>query len=182
MPRPSSISRLPDEVRSKIAVLRDQGRTLDEILNHLDMLNVEVSRSALGRHLKKQAQVAEMIRRSRHMAEAVARQFGDQETSKVARTNIELMHSLMMKLMIGEEEDKEVVLDAKDAMFVATALEKLSKASKLDIDRELKVREEAKKEAMAQAAAIVETTAKEKGLSAGMVEELKAKFLGVPNG
>ena len=182
MPRPSSITRLPTQVREKISVLRDQGRTIDEILAHLEQLDVDVSRSALGRHLKKQAQVAEQIRRSRQLAEAVGCQFGDEETSKVARTNIELLHSLMMKFMIGnDDETAEVVLDAKEAMFAATALEKLSKASKLDVDRELKIREEARKEAMKQASEIVEKTGREKGLSPEMVDKLKREFLGIPN-
>lgn len=185
MSRPSTIDRLPKEIRQRISSLRGQGRTIDEIKAKLDELDLDISRSALGRHLKKQAQVAEQIMRSRQLAEAVSRQFGDAETSQVARTNIELLHSLMMKFMIGgEDEDAEIVLDAKEAMFAATALEKLSKASKLDVERELKIREEAEKEAMKKAASIVETAAKdkEKGLSTEMVNELKAKFLGVPNG
>lgn len=181
MARPSSITRLPEEVRSKIAVLRNQGRTLDEILAHLEELDVDVSRSALGRHLKKQREVTEKIQRSRQMAEAIARNFGDKETSQVARTNIELLHSMTMQLMIGGEEGEEVKLDSKDAMFLATTIEKLAKASKTDFDRELKVREEATKEAMKKASEIVDVAGKEKGLSAEVINELKSKFLGVPN-
>lgn len=181
MARPSTIDRLPKKIREKITFLRDKGRTIDEILENLEQLDVDVSRSALGRHLKKQKQVAEQIRRSRQLAEAVGRQFGDSETSQVARTNIELLHSLLMKVMIGGEEETEqdVVLSPKEAMFAASAIEKLSKASKLDVDRELKIREEAEKQALKKAADIVDKTGKEKGLSAEMVNELKAKFLGV---
>lgn len=181
MGRASTISKLPKAIREKITSLRDQGRTIDEIMVVLDELDVDVSRSSVGRHLKKQKQVAEQIRRSRQLAEAIGREFGDSETSEVARTNIELLHSLSMKLMIGGEDEQEVRLDPKDAMFMATTLEKLSKASKLTVEQQLKIKEEAKKEAMAQAADIVEkTAAKEKGLSAEMVNELKSKFLGVP--
>lgn len=181
MPKRSSVSRLPDEIRQKISHLRDQGRTLDEIMNALEALDVDVSRSSLGRYVKKQAQVADQIRRSRELSEAIGRQFGDDKTSRVARTNIELLHTLMMKLMIGGEDETEVVLDAKDAMFAATALEKLSKASKLDVEERLKVKEEARKEAMTAAAEIVDKTGKEKGLSAETIQELKSKFLGVPH-
>lgn len=181
MARPSTIAKLPKQIREKITTLRDQGRTIDEILRHLEMLDVEVSRSALGRHLKKQAKVAEQIRRSRELAESIGREFGDAEASQVARTNIELLHTLMMKFMIGgDDENVEVILDAKEAMFAATALEKLSKASKLDVDRELKIREEVERQAMKKASKIVEDAGREKGLSAEMVNELKAKFLGVP--
>jgi len=85
-----------------------------------------------------------------------------------------------MKLMIGQDDEEGVVLDPKDAMFVATALEKLSKASKQDLDTQLiAAREEERTATMEKASKIVESTAKEKGLSAEMVAELKKKFLGV---
>lgn len=181
MARPSTISQLPEKVRAKITVLRDQGRTIDDIMVHLEKLDVEVSRSALGRHLKKQQLVAERIRRSRQLAEAVGREFGDDDTSKVARTNIELLHSLLMKVMIGDEDDVdgEVILDTKEAMFAATAIEKLSKASKLDIDRELKVREEERRFAKEKAAAAAVKVAKKAGLTADTVNKIKSEILGV---
>ena len=181
MAKPSSISRLPKEVREKISELRDRGRTIDEILAHLEELNVEVSRSSLGRHLKKQAEVAEQNRKSRALAEAVGRQFGDEETSKVARTNIELMHSLLMKCFIGGDADdaEEVTISAKDAMFMATALQKLSQASKLDVDRELKIREEERKHAVKEAADVAVKTAREQGLTKEAVAQIKAGILGV---
>tara|TARA_B100000686_G_scaffold246123_1_gene255490 strand:+ start:88 stop:636 length:549 start_codon:yes stop_codon:yes gene_type:complete len=181
MGRPSSISRLPKEVREKISHLRDQGRTIDEIMDHLEQLDVEVSRSSLGRHLKKQKEVAAQIRKSRQLAEAVGRQFGDSETSKVARTNIELLHSMLMQIFIGGEDGEmgEVRLDPKDAMMLATALQKLSQASKLDVDRELKIREEVRKKTTADAADAAVKTARKQGLTKETVEAIKAEILGI---
>lgn len=181
MGRASSITKLPVKVREKIGALREQGRTIDEILEHLEKLDVDVSRSALGRHLKKQKQVAGQIIRARQMAEAISSKFDGSESGKVARVNIELLHSMMVPLMIGGDDGETVVLTATDAMRIATTLEKLSKASKIDVDRELKIRAEAEKDALKKAADIVDTTAKEKGLSTEMAEELKRKFLGVPD-
>ena len=63
MPRPSSISRLPAEIRDKIGALRAEGRTIDEIVAKLEELNVDVSRSALGRHCKRLESVQANIRR-----------------------------------------------------------------------------------------------------------------------
>lgn len=182
MARKSTVARLPKTIREKITKLCDGGRTLDEILAHLEELDpeIEISRSALGRHVKKQKQVAEQIRRSRQLAEAVGREFGDSETSEVGRTNIELLHSLLMKIMIGEEDGAEVSLDPKDAMFMSTAIEKLIKASKLSTEQQIKIREEAEKQAMKKAAAMVDDVAStDKGLSPETVEELKQKFLGI---
>ena len=52
MPRRSTIKRLPKAIQERIGELREAGRTIDEILAKLAELDVEVSRSALGRHVK----------------------------------------------------------------------------------------------------------------------------------
>lgn len=181
MARKSSVSRLPKEIRESIGRLTDQGRTLDEIIEHLQKLDVDISRSALGRYVKSQNKAADQIRRSRQMAEFVADKLGAESANSVARMNMEFMHTIISKSLFGGEDDKDVTFDPKEAMFLATALEKLAKASKLDVDERLKIREEARKEAMKKAAEIVDAAGREKGLSAAMVQELKAKFLGVPN-
>lgn len=178
--RTSSVSRLPVEVREKIALLRDQGRTLDEIMAALNSLDVDVSRSALGRYTKKMDRVAADLRKSRELAQAVARQFGDKEVSQVARTNMELTHTLLMKLMIGGDDQESVVLDAKEAMFIATALEKLTKASKVDFEAQLlAAREQARIEATEKAAEKATEVARKQGLSASIIHDIKTNILGV---
>lgn len=180
MARNSTIARLPEEVRLKITALRDQGKTIDEIMEALDRLDADVSRSALGRHLKKMDQVAERMRKSRQLAEAVGRQFGDAETSQVQRTNVELLHSLLMQVMVGDDDKDDVTLDPKDAMFLATAIEKLSKASKTDLETQIKAAEErARRQAVEQAADKAEAVARKSGLSADFVQEIRSKILGV---
>lgn len=181
MPRKSSIDKLPKEIREKIGELRSNGRTIDEILAHLTKMDVDVSRSSLGRHIKKQAAVAESIRKSRQMAEAVTRHFGDKETGKVARTNMELMHSILMKIMVGDEEEEQglIELSPKDAMMLATSIQKLSQASKLDADRELKIREDERKLAKEEAAKTAVKTAKKQGLSSETVELIRSEILGI---
>ena len=178
--RPSTISRLPENIREKIVLLRDQGRTLDEIMAALDALDVNISRSSLGRYVKKHEVVAENLRKSRALAEAVGRSFGDAETSKVARTNIELLHSLMMKMMVGEDDDAVVSLDAKEAMFLATAIEKATKASKADLETQLKARlEQERRQTLEQAATVAADTAKKQGLSKETVDAIKKNILGI---
>lgn len=46
--RPSSVDRLPAEMRDAIGRLRDAGHTIDEIMAHLADMESMVSRSALG--------------------------------------------------------------------------------------------------------------------------------------
>lgn len=180
MARKSTIKRLPVEIVNKIHSLTDAGLTLDEIMGALDKIDVDVSRSSLHRYLKNRDRVLERVRQSREMAKAIAQEFGTETDDTVARTNIEMLHAIIMKGLSGDGET-DVVLDAKEAMFMATALEKVSKASKLTTDRILQIRDEAKKEAMKQASEIVDKAAQGKGLSPEMVNELKTKFLGINN-
>lgn len=180
MERASSISRLPKEVREEIGRLREEGYTLDDILDVLEGKDINVSRSALGRFTRKQAQVREQVMRSRHLAEAIGKSFGGEETSKVARTNVELMHSIMMQLMCGDDDENMVTLTPKNAMFLATALEKLSKATKADFEVQLKAAEEkARHEATEKAAEKAATAARKKGLSEETVDVIKKSVLGI---
>lgn len=180
MPRPSTINKLPSEIKDMIAQLRDKGITIDEILEHLQNMGVEVSRSALGRHAKKIDQVAATIKRSQLLASAITDKFGSEESGKVSRGNLEFMHALIQKVMIGGEDGEEIVLDPKDAMFLATALEKLAKAEKSNIETQIKVAEErARQEATEVAAEVAVTEARRQGLSADTVNAIKSKILGV---
>jgi hypothetical protein len=185
--RTSTIDQLPKPVRAKIAQLRDKGRTIDEILAVLETLlnDAQVpSRSALGRHLKKQEQVTARIRQSRQMVEAIAKSFGDKQTSDIARMNMELMHDIILRvLMITDDEGNAALVDPKDIMFLATAMEKNTKASKADFDQQLAAaREMERRLATEDAAEQAAATAKKKGLSSDTINAIKASILGVEHG
>ena len=153
MARPTTISRQAPEIRELIGRLREQGRTIDEILAKLRELDVDVSRSALGRHVKQLDAIGEELRRSRAIAEAMVQRFGDAPESKTARLNIELMHGLLMKLMVGEDGGT-VTLEPQDAYFAATALQRLAMASKADVDREVKILDRFKADTKAKLRAV----------------------------
>ncbi|NBB51489.1 DUF3486 family protein [Rhizobium sp. CRIBSB] len=177
--RPSSIDILPEPIRAEIGRLRLQGRTIDEILNHLKQLDVEVSRSALGRHLKGLATLRERMRHSREMATALVSQFGDQPDNQLARLNLELMHGVIMQTITaaGEDEDgeqKPVTFCPEDARFLADAMAKLAQAEKTNVDRTLKLKAEAQKEALAT----VEKVSKAEGLSKDTIEAFRAALRG----
>jgi len=176
MARPSTIQRLPGEIREAIADLRGKGRTIDEILSKLRELEVDVSRSALGRHVKQLDKIGDEIRRSRAVAEALVKQYGDAPESRAAKMNIELMHSLVTRLMISEEGER-AEFEPREAMLMATALQKLVQASKQDVDRETLVRKEFARKLDEAVAAAEE--AGERGLSPERLAELRRGFLGV---
>lgn len=180
MPKQSSILKLPEEVRSYISKIREQGYSLDEIKEALEQeFDIKVSRSTLHRYDKHVDRIGKRIRESRIMAESVARQFGDKPTSDVALANIEMLHTLIMDILVFAPEDGNKKLDGGDAMKIAIALEKLTKAHAIDTDRELKIRAEAAKEAKLKAAEAVDNVAKSQGLTRDTVQKIKQKILGV---
>lgn len=183
---PSTIDRLPKEIRDVIARLRQEGRTIDEILaglRSLDQLAAEdvPSRSALGRHLQNQKVVMERVMESRQLAEALATKLGDKQSSEVVRMNLELLQDAILRVTLKSDgQGNPVVVDPKDLMFLATALEKAAKASKSDFDQQLAaVREIERRETKEKAAEVAANTAKKQGLSAPTIAQIKASILGM---
>lgn len=159
---PSSIDKLPPEVRELIGQLRAEGITIDAILAKLHELGADVSRSALGRHIKGLAEVGEQLRRSREIATALVSRFGEEPDNRVARLNIELMHGIVMQMLTSAAEDETgepgpVSFNPEEAMFLARSLQSLASAQKSDADRTLKVRQEVAKEMAREASRKLET-------------------------
>ena len=177
---PSSIDRLPADIREQIGALRREGATIDEIKAKLEELRVDVSRSAIGRHVKSLAQISARMRESRAVAEALVSQFGEEADNRLARVNIELMHSVVMQTITAAEVDEEtgemraVTFDPEQAMFLARAMQSLASAEKTNSDRIVKARELATVEAAKKAVG----AAKAKGISADTVDFIRKAVLG----
>lgn len=178
MARKSKIDRLPAEVKEAIGRLRRDGRTIDEILAKLRELDVDVSRSGLGRHIQGLDAIAAEIERSRGIAEALVDRFGDAPESRTARLNVELMHAQVTKLLVPDA-DGNVSMDAQGAYFLSTSLARLAQAAKFDTDREIKARERVAKETAEKAADAAAGAAKEGGLSEETVQLIRARILGM---
>ena len=185
--RPSSISRLDPQIRDAIGRLRDHGKTLDEILDHLRGMEIEVSRSALGRHVQAMEKVGERLRRSRAVSEALVRQLGDAPESKTARLNIEMMHSFVFDFLATAEEGEGEKGQAAAALMqnpmalklFSESVERLTKASRHNADFVEQVEKRAAARARAEAVQAMDAVAKEKGLSADTLAAIKAGIFGV---
>jgi len=184
MARPSSVDKLPSDLREWIGRLRQQGCTLDEIIAKLRELDQEaiVSRSALHRHLQKADEIAEKIRETRIIAEAIGRKVGETDDAQLTRSNIELLHSLIMKLqmniMRAEASGEEGSLETLELMQLAKALDHLGKAAKDDVARTIAIEKRAAEKARHEAVKAVEKTGKEKGWSKDTLEDVKASIFG----
>lgn len=178
MGRVSTIRRLPREIRDEIANLRESGRTIDEILEHIRTMDVDVSRSAMGRHVKEIDEIAREIRQQREIAIAISKDIGAKTQGELARGNIELLQSLIMRAAGASSTSGK--FDAKELMFFAKAVSDLSKGAKLDIDAQIVIaKEKARQEATEKAADVAVKEAKRQGLSADTVNAIKSKILGV---
>lgn len=174
MPRKSVIEKLPKEIQELIGKLRGQGREIDEILAKLREMDVDVARSTMGRHIKKIDQIGAKLAETRQIADALVARFGERQENKMLQMNIELMMPAIMALLT-RDDGEDVVIDAEGAMFLATALQRLSNAQAQDTARLLKEQQNFAKEA----AKNVEAAAKAHGLSKDTVNSIKAAILGV---
>ena len=177
MGRKSEVEKLPEEIRELIGELRRNGRTLDEILEKLQELDCDVSRSSLGRWTKSIDAAGKDLQRSRAMAEALVKQFGEEPDSRVAHLNFQLMHSMVMKIVVSEE-GVPVTLDPNEAMLVARTLRDLTAAQKSNMDQALQLRKEIAAEQKAKLADLEKSAKGKGGIDATTLERVR-EILGV---
>lgn len=178
MPPKSKISKFPDEIKSLIKKLLKNGASIEKITKKLNELDFDVSKSSVGRYTKNLTEVIQRYQEIHHFAEAMGSKLEDKSHGEIARMNAQLLQGSLFKIMMGDGE-KEVTLDPKEAMQLATSIEKLSKASKLDADRELQIRAEVEKQTKLEASKAVEKVAKKEGFSVDTVNRIKSEILGV---
>lgn len=179
MRRPTSIDRLPKEMRVLVGELRTSGRTIDEIMVKLREMKAEVSRSALGRHVQKLDRVAERALRSRHMAEALAGKLKDAPENEMVQQNIELLHGIMFDLVTGGEDGEPVTFGPKELKELSATLRDLTAAEKNNVERFIKATEAATKRAKEEAAATVAAVGARRGLSADVLDEIRSGIFGM---
>ena len=176
--QPSSIDRLDPEIKRMISDLRiEHGWTIDQIKQKLDELNQPVSRSALARHTKSLEEIGAELRHSREVAKALVEKTDGLAESQIAELNIELMHSMVLRLLTATNAGEMVSFGPEDTMFLSRALGQLASARKTDADRRRKDREEAKKEMLAAVDKVAAD--KSKGLTKETVDAIYHAVLGV---
>lgn len=150
MARLSKADAWPSEIRELVGKLRSQGASIDAIRTKLLELEVEVPRSTLGRHIQELDEVIADLRKSREIAEAIGTRLDekDGDAHSALRANIELLQSLTMRTMVAARGKN---VEAKEAKALSEVLRNLATASKVDLDRELKIRTEVQAKALAAA-------------------------------
>ena len=179
--RPGKIARLPEEARSLIGALLKAGCTLDQILAKLRELDIPAEalpgRSVLGKWARQQSAIIEEMQRQAQIGEALVSRYGEAGDNRTARLNIAMAQGLLTRLMFTEE-GQMAVFDAKESMFLASAIKSLTGASKDDTDREMKIRADERKKEQEKTAKALQQVSREGGISPETLAEIN-RALGV---
>ncbi len=177
MGRKSSVARLPREVREELhRILREGAYTIDEIVAHLRQLGADVSRSAVHRYRQRFDAVAEKMRQAQEIAAVWVRQLGEAPEGDVGQLCAQLLKTISAQtLMQMQLDETEEGADAKEIMMLARAIKDLEQSTKLAMEREMRAREAARREA----AKAVEKVAREEGLQSETIDAFRRAILGV---
>ena len=168
MPRTSKVRRLPPELREQLHAMLDAGHTLEEITAHLKALGADVSRSGLGRYKQ---QVDARLRESRAMAEAVMERMGAQAaTGKSGAALIEMLTTLTSDYLLRRMDDPDAEIEVDELRALARTVKERAQAARATQDYDLKLREEARREAEEAMRKAVEKAAEESPAAAGPAE------------
>lgn len=144
----SKVRRLPPELREQLHAMLDQGVPLSAITEHLKSLGADVSRSGLGRYKQQVDKVAERMRESRQMAEAVMEHLGAQAaTGKGGAALVEMLTTLTNDYMLRRLDNPDAELEVDELRALARAVKERAQAARATQDYDQKLREAARREA-----------------------------------
>jgi Protein of unknown function (DUF3486) len=187
MGRKSTVAVLDEAIVGEVHNLIRKGHTIDAIVAMLEQLGSDVSRSAVGRYVKSERESMRQYSKAQATARVWVEQFGAEPNGDVARLLPQMLEAVAHRTL-DEMNEAENALPATEVQMMARALKDLNGAKKGNVDMELKLREvrEAEQlrtlEASKQAAAEVDKTVREAGLSEQAAEAIRIKILGIGGG
>ena len=164
MGRTGKIRRLPPELREQLHAMLDAGHTLDEITAHLKSLGADVSRSGLGRYKQQVDKVAQRLRESRNMADAIMDRMGAQAaTGKSGAALIEMLTTLTSDYLLRRLDAPDAEVEVNELRALARAVKERAQAARATQDYDVKLREAARREAEEDLKKAVDAAAREGG-------------------
>ncbi|MBI2397726.1 MAG: DUF3486 family protein [Xanthomonadales bacterium] len=170
MGRVSSIRRMPVEVQQLIDQLIRQGRTIIEITEHLQGLNEDVSKSAVGRYVKNAREQMADYRAAQELASQWTHAANENPRGDVSTMVTEMLKMVALRVtqQIQPDDKGNLQLKPMDMMLLSKAVESLEATTRKSMERREKVRQMA----MAEAAKAVQTEGRKAGLSADAIERM----------
>ena len=173
MGRRSTVAALPAELVQACNGLIREGRTIAEILQALQALGANVSRSAVGRYVKGARDAMEKYRQAQEVAKVWVDKLEAEPGGDVARLLPEMLRVVAWQSLSELGEAQQPVK--------AMALKDLAGANKTHVDVELqlrRLREQVRSRADA-AAREVESMTRQAGMSDELVASIRQRILGV---
>lgn len=180
MARPSSIDKLPAEVREQLhEFLRDPAVSQLEATELTNLVLDErgekkLSKSAVNRYAMSMEKVGERLRASREMAKLWIGKLGNEPAGEVGKLLNEMIRTLsfevMMPMVEGDEKPSAKVLNQ-----LALAVQRLEKASSDNEKRDADIRKRVAAEAANQAVKEMVT----QGMTAETITSIKNQILGI---
>lgn len=173
--RPSSITQLDPKIKEAVDTAVREGRTsIDQLVELINSLGGEASRSAVGRYVKTANERMEEYRQAQQMAAVWMDKIGAEPKGDVSRMLLEMLRMVAFK-SISETESAS----PEDLMFLSNAIKGFAQTDKLVIDKEFAIRKLVQARAAEVAASVVKTV-KKAGLSADTINVIRAEILGIP--
>lgn len=181
MGRKSSIDRLPAHVKAEIDAALKRGATLDEVVAAVQALGADISRSAVGRYAQKAEEVAKTMREAQAISAQLAPTLAGMADAKTGRLINEMFQTLVFNHLIkAAREGDDAGSTSKDLMQLGRAIKESQQAANLDVAREMKIRDDERRQAREAAVAAVEKVARTSGgLTRETIDAIRAEILGV---
>lgn len=181
MAQRSAIGKLPHEIRDQVHRLIRDGVTIDAIVERLEALGAEVSRSSVGRYKQKYEGLLERYREAQEVAAVWVRKLGEDPQGDVGQLCAEMLKTVAFQTLANMADTEAEKADPKAIMMLAKSIKDLEGAAKISAERELKVRKAVAAELLGKldAAEKDAEVAGEPGLSAARIAQLRRDFLGV---
>jgi hypothetical protein len=172
--RPSSITQLDPKIKAAVDTAVREGRTtIDQIVELIDALGGEASRSAVGRYVKSETERMAEYREAQQRAQVWMAEIGKDPQGDVGRLNLEMLRLLAYKGIRDTEN-----ASPKDLMFLGAAVKSFAQTDKLVIDTEFALRKLIAARAE-KAANEITKQARKLGASEETIQTWREKVLGV---
>jgi Bacteriophage Mu, Gp27 len=182
--KPSKIDLLPSAIKSKLdELLRNNKMQQKDILQAVNALiedagldkELKLSASGVNRYSTQMETIGHDIRQAREMAEIWVAKLGTEPTGDVSKLLMEMLRTQSFRLLVKANDNPDDVLDPKTIGELALGIQRIEKASILNMEREKEI-----KKAFADAAAeTIDKTAKQAGLTSEGATLIKQQILGL---
>lgn len=177
MANKSSISKLPKKIREAVDLaVREDRATIDEIVALINDMGADVSRSAVGRYVKSANEKMEQYRKAQAVAKTWIGKLEEDPEGDVGRLLSEMLRTVAFQTISSMDGSEEKI--AMDIMLLAKAIKDLSGADKVTMERALRIRQEARKQALEEAAQRAEETAVAQGMGPDQARFWREQVLG----